>query len=374
MLLRLSVLGTSVALVGCVSSVTTRPHRRDEPSQKLREAAVRAQDRDESAEARPRALGTALRAFVENDFFSLRRRTDRYYTNGLRLEWNLPPTWTPAWVESLARSLPLFPSEPDEVALGLSVGQNIYTPADITDPAPRPLDRPYAGWLYGGLTLRSLDLDPEDGPLAAHRDVIHVLEAQFGVVGPSSAAATVQTEWHEWFGFRQPRGWQYQLRDEPALDVSYVQARRLARFDARTFGIPFEADLLANVGATLGNVHTHASLGGILRFGFNLPRDFGIGTIQTSVADAGASTSVPLYLFAGVQGRAVARNLFLDGNSYRSSPRVDREYLVGELRGGAVLGLGPFDVAYTFVIQSPEFRGGDKDQQFGSVFLSMTLR
>ncbi|MCA8970813.1 MAG: lipid A deacylase LpxR family protein [Planctomycetes bacterium] len=317
-----------------------------------------------------RALGTALRAFVENDFFSIDRRTDRYYTNGMRLEWNLPPSWTPGFVDDLARSLPLFPSEPDEVSLGLSIGHQIFTPADITDPNPRPEDRPYAGWLYGGLTLRSLDLDED----AAQHDAIHVLELQLGVVGPSSAADRVQTEWHEWFDLRQPQGWQYQLRDEPGIDVSYTHARRLVHFDAKTVGIPFEGDILANVGGTLGTVHMQASAGGIVRFGFNLPRDFGIGTIQTSVGDAGQRDAPPLYVFAGAQGRAVAHNMFLDGNLAHSGPSVDREPLVGELRAGAVIGLGPVDLAYTFVVQSPEFRETRQSQQFGSLLLSISFR
>ena len=44
-----------------------------------------------------------------------------------------------------------------------------------------------------------------------------------------------------------------------------------------------------------------------------------------------------IYGFVGAQGRAVARNIFLDGNSFRSSPSVDKEPLVADLQAGVSL-------------------------------------
>lgn len=41
------------------------------------------------------------------------------------------------------------------------------------------------------------------------------------------------------------------------------------------------------------------------------------------------------YVFAGVEGHAVAQNVFLDGNSFASSPHVDKKPLVGDLTAGA---------------------------------------
>lgn len=376
----LFALVTSVALssaLGCTTSVHRTPSKPMEPAvagilqAADREATTmqRARDVPVAAEER-RALGNAVRLFVENDAFALNDPSDQFYTNGLRLEWNLPPSWTPDFIESLSTSLPLFPDDPDEVSLGVFAGQSIYTPSDISDPNPRPNDRPYAGWLYGGFNLRSLVLD-DDG---MQNDAIHVLELQTGIVGPSSGADTAQTEVHEWYGWKKPQGWRYQLHDEFGLNLVYVQAHRLLHVDAKTWGIPLELDFLANFGGSLGNVHTNASAGAIARFGINLPRDFGVNSIQSMVGDAGQRSATPFYVFGGFQGRAVARNIFLDGNTWRSSPSVQREYLVGEIRGGAVLGLGPLDLSYTFVIQTPEFEGTDHHQQFGSVMLSYTFR
>ena len=37
------------------------------------------------------------------------------------------------------------------------------------------------------------------------------------------------------------------------------------------------------------------------------------------------------YVFAGVDGRAIARNLFLDGNTFEGSRSVNKMNLVGDL-------------------------------------------
>ncbi|NJN06327.1 MAG: DUF2219 family protein, partial [Rhodobacteraceae bacterium] len=44
--------------------------------------------------------------------------------------------------------LPSFGTGYGARRIGFTVGQEIYTPANLTDPAPIPTDRPYAGWLY----------------------------------------------------------------------------------------------------------------------------------------------------------------------------------------------------------------------------------
>src|SRR5262245_35828635 len=70
---------------------------------------------------------------VENDFFNLYGRSDRDYTNGARLGW-LSPALTslpPSWVS--ATTIPTFfgeaPADSVVRRFGVSIGQNIYTPA-----------------------------------------------------------------------------------------------------------------------------------------------------------------------------------------------------------------------------------------------------
>jgi len=88
----------------------------------------------------------------DNDLFA---GTDRYYTSGIQFDWRSasenPPPWL-AWLVS--RPSFLFP-EGGTPRWGLSAGQNIYTPGDTERRNPDPRDRPYAGWLFGGVSLVS---------------------------------------------------------------------------------------------------------------------------------------------------------------------------------------------------------------------------
>ena len=76
----------------------------------------------------------------ENDVFA---RTDRHYTNGLRVELTgrLDPRALPAWLRG------------DEAEWGLAVGQRIYTPERLDEAALIADDRPYAGWSYLALSV-----------------------------------------------------------------------------------------------------------------------------------------------------------------------------------------------------------------------------
>src|SRR6478752_4131589 len=64
----------------------------------------------------------------ENDIFA---HEDRGYTNGVRLGWQSSESQAPEWVKwSADHFLPLA-SDGDK-RLSIAVGQNMYTPADLT--------------------------------------------------------------------------------------------------------------------------------------------------------------------------------------------------------------------------------------------------
>ena len=308
------------------------------------------------------AAGGTLQIQWENDLFA---DSDKHYTNGLRLVWlsddlssysddaRLPQGFA-GWLADLP-----YISRPDKkFNIGLAIGQEIYTPnkTSLRDP-PRD-DRPYAGWLYGSLILAQKD-----------ETWLDTLEVSVGMVGPSSQAENTQKAVHTIFGNQKPKGWNAQLRDEPGLMVSYVGTWRA--LDIPLIG-RFGADVIPHVGATAGNVKTFANAGAEVRIGWNLPKNFGstlIGPGGGVTADVAAGNDVPsfsIYLFGYTDGRAVARNIFLDGNTFRKSRRVAKKGLVGDAAVGIGLGIGDFFVSYSYVARTPEF-SGDPGQKFGSI-------
>ena len=308
------------------------------------------------APPRPKDEAGIFSLSVENDLFA---NTDRHYTNGIRLSYLSAESDLPQWVEAAADAFPLF--APDgKRRVGFALGQTMYTPKDIRAALPDPTDRPYAGWLFGSV-----------GAVSESGNRIDILEADFGVVGPFSQASRTQKFVHTITGSDQPKGWDFQIGNEPGLLVSYQRKWR-ALYEFAPFG--WGADVTPYAGANAGNVLTQGVAGATLRLGYDLPADYGPPRVRPSLT--GADYFVPRadfgwYLFAGVEGRAVLRNIFLDGNSFSSStPHVEKKPFVGDVQFGVAMTLGDWRVAYTHVFTTKEFFGQDRGDTFGSFSVS----
>ncbi|MDA0786860.1 MAG: lipid A deacylase LpxR family protein, partial [Proteobacteria bacterium] len=133
----------------------------------------------------------------ENDRFS---KTDRHYTNGFRLSWvSGARDGDPAWVKDVLEMLYPFASL-RQGRVGAALGQSMFTPEDKTTTALVPTDRPYAGWLYGAIsvhaeTRRVVPANPS-AP-AAGTNMLDTVELNIGVVGPWSLARQAQDKFHD---------------------------------------------------------------------------------------------------------------------------------------------------------------------------------
>lgn len=295
--------------------------------------------------ARP-AAAASLETLVDNDtnaFVPGAATTDRYYTQGSRFTWFADPGVGPAWAERAAARLG-GPGE--ERRFGLAIGQEIYTPDAISTARRITDDRPYAGWLYGSAFVSTRTERRE-----------RTLEVNAGMVGPDSHAQKAQAWWHRELGIRQPRGWRWQVPNEPGL-VIRVQEKR------RPWGRRRHADVVPHAGLALGNVMTYANAGATFRVGAPLPDDFGPSAITPpGPRERGR---VHVYAFARAEGRAVARNIFLDGPMFRPGPSVTRIPLVGEAQLGAGVRWRSLALRYTFSYTTNEFRERPNAHEYGS--------
>ncbi|SHJ46590.1 hypothetical protein SAMN02745194_02639 [Roseomonas rosea] len=287
---------------------------------------------------------------VENDLFG---GSDRYYTNGLLLTWRSPSEnlpWPLAWMD---RALD-YAVEPGQLRWGLSFGQNIYTPQDTSRRNPDPRDRPYAGYLYGAASLTRTTERSQT-----------LAEIQLGVVGPSALGEFVQNNYHDLLNIKNAEGWDRQLKDEPAATLLL---ERRWRIPAGQIG-SLQAETIPVVAGAVGNVQTYASAGAIFRIGDGLDADWGPVRIRPALAGSGffqPRQDFGWYVFAGVEGRATARDIFLDGNTWRDGPRVDKRIVVGDAQVGAAVMWRGVRFAYTHVLRSEEFYGQKGVQSFGS--------
>jgi hypothetical protein len=227
---------------------------------------------ESATEEAPGRRGTV--SFVyENDAFN---NSDVHYTNGVRVSWIPPSGQTPDWAIKIARSIPWF-SRSGEVLHGYSVGQSMFTPNDISKKNPPQDARPYAGWLYG-----SISLGIETGQQLDH------LVLTIGIVGPASLAEQTQSLIHELARAQQAQGWDHQLHNEPGLMVSWQRSWRALAVRPL---VGRQLDLTPHLGMTLGNVLTIMNGGLTLRYGANLPLDYGPPRIQPGLT--GTSSFVP---------------------------------------------------------------------------------
>jgi hypothetical protein len=224
---------------------------------------------------------------------------------------------------------------------------------------PPLTDRPYAGFLYGSI-----------GVVADSGVHLDQLQLTLGVIGPDSLAEDSQNFVHDIIKDREAKGWGTQLHNEPGLIINYERAYKL--FEPQSvLGGTF--DLEPHYGAAIGNVYDYVNAGAMARFGVNLPKDYGPMRIQPSLPGSDyfePTAGFGAYVFAGVDGRAVARNLFLDGNTFESSRSVRKMNLVGDVTFGAAVTFDSFRLAFTRVIRSREYKTQSTESQFGAVDLT----
>lgn len=321
----------------------------------------------ESTRARVADIFTA---YFENDTLA---NTDKYYTAGTKLSWLSSDYSTWKQREGISSQvgdrLPLLNEPGTQKNFGIAIGQNIYTPRRKDLNPPDPSDRPYAGWSYLEFSF-----------LSKSEFRLDTLSFQLGIIGPHSYAKQVQREVHRVIVSEQALGWDHQLKDEFGFNAVYERKWRMYAQSLDVLGV----DFVPHLGLSLGNVQTYANTGGTVRLGFNLPSDYGVQLIRpggagsTPINDRDPRVSLrksfSFFVFGAADGRAVARDIFLDGNTFKDSPSVDKEALVADLSYGAGVIIGPWQVTFTEAYRTREFKKQvEKYNEFGSVTVSLAF-
>jgi hypothetical protein len=295
--------------------------------------------------------GGAVGVAIENDIVA---GSDRDYTSGIKLVYAFPDNKG----GKLARIF-LSADDGDRARLIVGAGQNIYTPKTYRLPVPPPGEHPYAGWLY------------VDGALIVERDsgnIIDILGVSAGVVGPAALGEDAQRTLHRLFNDVDPLGWNNQLRNEPGLAISFDRQWK-HRFKLGEV-LEFEASPFA--GASAGNVLTEGRAGFSLSIGEDLKNDLGPVRVRSSIPGGGIDRrhGVAWSVFGGAAARAVARNIFLDGNTFRNGPSVEKEILVGEFQAGLSISFGLANLSYTHVWRTRQYETEPDGHSFGALSLS----
>ncbi len=308
--------------------------------------------------------GQAFSYYLENDSRDLGGPgSDNSYSSGTRLSYIMTSDRTPKWAESIVLAPQLLdPSfKVDYANFGISLGHQIYTPNDIRETQLIVTDRPYAAWLYVGLMAQF-----------KNESRSHVFELDIGIIGPEAGGEKMQNEYHRIIKKYYAEGWRHQLATEPTIQLSYQQRQKFIEFHDSKYRKYFDA--LPLYGVSLGNVAIDAHIGAVMRFGMNLPNDFGPRRASATEGDMflepQTTKNTSVYTFVGARGLAIARNIFLDGNTFKSSHRVQKNPVMLETEIGLGLAWQDWNFAWRFVSRSPEFKERTVYNSFASISLS----
>lgn len=162
---------------------------------------------------------------VENDSLLL-NKDDGFYTSGNHLIFS-KTLRTPE----------------QAITYGWHVGQDLYTASDIKlKPAQiKPVDHPYAGWLYAGIYR---EVQNNDGGGTR-------LGVDLGCLGPCAGGEWTQNNLHRVLNQPLPQGWSTQLKQEwgMVLNAEIAPAR---------WNIASDMDLGSRYKLRLGNIFTDA--------------------------------------------------------------------------------------------------------------------
>lgn len=217
----------------------------------------------------------------DNDAFLVGSISDRFYTNGLRFDYQYEADDL-YWQQDDGNLTPLGCDDNDgtitlqecayfnqtaehadvlerthQVTRRIFFGQQMFTPSDIRWPASeyKKYERPYAGWLYAGM-----------GSTQQNAYGYETMEWSIGCIGPCSEADDAQKTIHRNLGDQQPKGWDTQLKNNPVIQVHYRSSLSL-------IGLPWGKGefLQTYVEADAGNLINRTGLG----MRFELPIGFG---------------------------------------------------------------------------------------------------
>ncbi len=299
---------------------------------------------------------------MENDFFA--NSGDRYYTHGTQLSVSKDTT-PPAWLDRLSEWVPFYEKGQQLSLVNATLGQKVFTPSDTRATNIVAADRPYAGYLYASMAVLSQIRS------TSQMDHGNMFEITLGFVGPSALSRQSQTNFHDLIGIDSPKGWDNQLADEPALGLSYSRFWRIVQ----PLTNDLELGVNPQVNFVLGNVYTYGAGGVMFRIGDNLRWDLSPPNIRPGFPGLGyfrSGDSPSWYVFLGFESRLVARDIFLDGNTFKDSHSVEKEKLVGDMQFGLVYLVGRWRLAFSNMVRTKEFATQEVNTHYGAVNISFS--
>lgn len=309
-----------------------------------------------NATAQPVNSKHSLRILWDNDFINVRGDgTDRYYTNGMRIDYFYTKKQKAKFLSSLLLNI----SDNNNNIYGWGLAQFMFTPKNIAVPNIQYNDRPYAGALYSIHSLQSID---------KIKKIKVTSEIRLGVIGPLSFAKETQIWAHGVINYTKPLGWHNQVPNDIILNYNISIEKQMLQ--------PSKKILLVGIIETFsGTTYNAAGVGFMVRVGkFNDYFD------EISVSQTKKNKS-QLYVFMKPVARVVLSNALLQGGLLNQISPQSKGYILSKDQIERVVVL--YEVGITFkkskysmtISQKSigaEFKG-QYTQEYGSLMMQFKL-
>ena len=266
---------------------------------------------------------------MDNDFVF---QTDRYYTNGLKIEY-----FTKGPGPSLLDYLHLK-DKPDENAFyGFSISQDIFTPEDKNSVASQLQDRPFASSLI--FSSSKIITNNQKG-------LIRQSEFQIGLIGKLGGGELVQNGIHGILPTSSiVNGWENQIKTDLALNYGLEYEKQITR--GQFFLIS------GMLGGKIGLPYTYAGTG------FN----FRIGEIDNYFNQLNfySANKIDFFFYSGIKGKVVAYNATIQGGLFSNAnlKHPDINHFLYEFDTGINISYQSFKLNLGVKFISPEMKTGN---------------
>ena len=226
-------------------------------------ALLHAQRIDNTASFRNINSDKYFRIHYDNDFWG---KSDYYYTQGYNLEFVHPILSKNPVLKILVRL------KNSQSRYGLAFEHFGFTPTSIKSNAILTGDRPFAGVIMLKSFVISVDT-------VKKQRLISTLNT--GMLGPAAFAGKMQATIHRWTGDTDPKGWQYQIRNDVVINYELNHEKEI-------FNYPNIISLNTNIQTRLGTLSDKIQTGFTITLGrfhspFSIPKMNGLRNFQIYV-------------------------------------------------------------------------------------------
>ncbi len=283
------------------------------------------------------AQKAALHFTIDNDAF-LFSQTDQYYSSGLYAKYFQAVDPNQYLFNYLQKNAQV------KVSKFWGLNHQIYTPIKFNSARLSDYDRPHAALLFAsyGFQLISPSI------IISHR-------LDLGWMGPALGTGPMLKFWHNIFGYREPRGWDYEINNSPVAQIGLSLVKPL--IDQRHFNINWKTE------GQLGTIYNHGMTGFDLRTGLLRPINTSMIYNMAYLDESGDSKKIKeWYAILSTDIEWVGYNATIEGNLIGASPphTEKAEPWVWHYGFGVGMAWAQFDVQISLNYRSAEVISADK--------------